>query len=107
MTPQQETQDKIGSGIPGTITPAEIFDALGVYAVGFYFDPDTKKWTQSGSIPDAIRGTMAYPDVVVDLEYDISLGDDNDGYFSEDYTVTDHIRDKLNEYELTLERLLQ
>ena len=101
---KQIIRDKIGSGIPGVITAAEIFDAVGVYEVGFYFNVDTKKWTQSNDIPAATKDTIAYPDVVVDLEHNVNL-DREDCYFGENYTITEHIEGKMDEYETEVEIL--
>ena len=91
----QQAQDKIGPGIPGVITPAEIFDAVGVYKVGFCFNADTKKWTLLDDIP---AGTTTYPDLVVDLEHSMDLSSD-DSYYRENYTISDYIADKMVERE--------
>ena len=95
---KQMIRDKIGSGISEVITPQEIFDAVGSHEIGFYFNESAEKWIKGSGIPAASKNTIAYPDVVIDLEHDTDLSAESDA-FGEDWTVSDYIQEELNRYE--------
>ena len=83
-----EWAGKLGLGIPGIIAPQEIADAIGSHGLAFFRSDDL--WSLSSQAPAAVPAA----DCVVDLEHDM-----NPTEYDGQYTVSDMIRDKLDDAE--------
>ena len=86
-----EWAGRLGLGLPDTVTPQEIGYAIGSHGLAFFRSDDV--WTLSSQVPAAVPTA----DCVVDLEHDMDPEE-----YDEHYTVTDMIRDKLDDAETDL-----
>lgn len=86
-----EWAGRLGLGLPDIVTPQEIGYAIGSHGLAFFRSEDV--WTMSSQVPAAVPTA----DCVVDLEHDMDPEE-----YDEHYTVTDMIRDKLDDAETDL-----
>ena len=95
--PSTKEKDLIGFGIKGVISPEKIAEYMNYDGIGMSFFKGV--WSVDTDVPSATQNTIAAADIVV---MDHWSYDD----FSEDYTVSDAIQERMDEYETRVEEAM-